>query len=183
MCAQQGGLPLLLFSMLTFIANAQLVEVPSQYLYTPDKAIHRETINGCTLTQWGGMDMGGMAGYPWMSTITCEDNKSFTDAGINMHGHLRFYLYRGSMEVNNRTVDVIGGAYWVDMGKRVNLKVSGSVYIVGAHFKLIDMPQVTLGSLFTFVFPTLILTYGSTAFDRRLSSPPLTTQRTNGCMM
>jgi len=166
-------------------SKANVVDVPSQFLYTTDKAINTKNINGCTLTQWGGMDMGGMAGYPWMSTIVCEDGKSFKDSGVNLHGHLRFYLYRGSMEVNKHTIDVIGGAYWVDMGKQVQLEVTGSVYVVGAHFNLVDVPEVTskntdspkLCLLISFaIFNTLLL------FERP-SSPHLIMPQTNGSMM
>jgi len=93
-----------------------------------------------------GMDAGGMAGYPWMSTIECAEGSEYVDHGSNLHGHVRFYLYKGKMEVNNKTLDLIGSAYWVDGGSEVNLRVSGSVYVIGAHF---DLQKGVPGSFFT----------------------------------
>ena len=67
------------------------------------------------------------------------------DHGVNLHGHLRFYLYQGKMEVNNKTLDLIGSAYWVDAGTQINLTIKGSVYIIGAHF---DLAQIS-NAIFT----------------------------------
>jgi hypothetical protein len=102
--------------------------------------------HGCTLTQWKGMDVGGMAGFPWMSTVECEEGAEYHAAGVNLHGHLRIYLYQGAMEVNNHTIDIIGGAYWVDAGRRLEVTIRGSAYIVGAHFSLAEVPEAFFSS-------------------------------------
>jgi len=94
----------------------------------------------------GGDGRGGMAGYPWISTIECEQGAEYTASGVNLHGHLRFYLYKGNMEVNNRTIDLIGGAYWVDAGRRLEVKIRGSAYVVGAHFLLSEVDEAMFTS-------------------------------------
>ena len=126
-----------LFGIILAVSTAITpTNVPIQFIYAKEKALLSETINGCTKTQWPGMDAGGMAGYPWMTTIECEEGSEYLDQGSNLHGHVRFYLYKGSMEVNGHTLDLIGSAYWADAGSDVRLRVNGSVYVIGAHFAL-----------------------------------------------
>ena len=68
------------------------------------------------------MDAGGMAGYPWCTSIECPEGATFEDSGVNLHGHIRFYLYAGNMTVNKYTIDIIGGAYWVDAGAHAEVQ-------------------------------------------------------------
>jgi len=45
------------------------------------------------------------------------------------------------MTVNKYTIDIIGGAYWVDAGAHAEVSVSGSVYILGSVYALAKIPE------------------------------------------
>jgi len=134
-----------LLSVLVHTASTA-TSVPAQYIYSPDNVASVQQTNGCKVSRWTGMDAGGMAGYPWCTTIECEDGEEYKDAGISLHGHVRFYLRSGSMTVNNYTIDIIGGAYWIDAGARAEVSIRGSVYILGAAFALVDLPATVFTS-------------------------------------
>merc|ERR1712086_317353 len=121
-------------------------KVPLQYIYRKELAASKETRDGCALMRWKGMDADGMAGYPWLTTVTCEAGSSYTASGVNLHGHVRLYLRAGKMTVNNHTLDVIGSAYWINTGARAEIVIEGSVYIVGAIFALADIPEAVFTS-------------------------------------
>lgn len=116
-----------LLSVLVHTASTA-TSVPAQYIYSPDNVASVQQTNGCKVSRWTGMDAGGMAGYPWCTTIECEDGEEYKDAGISLHGHVRFYLRSGSMTVNNYTIDIIGGAYWIDAGARAEVTPPVSVH-------------------------------------------------------
>lgn len=119
--------------------------VPTQYLYTHDKATTTYK-NGCTIRSWGGMDPDGMAGYPWCTTVECDPGATFQDAGVNLHGHIRFYLRGGHMNINGRDLDVIGSAYWLNAGAHAQVSISGAVYIVGAAYALVKVDPAIFSS-------------------------------------
>ena len=64
--------------------------------------------SGCTFNKWDGMDQNGVAGYPWITTIECPEDSSYTAEGVADMGHLRFYLRDGSFTANGKTMDLMG---------------------------------------------------------------------------
>ena len=109
-------------SVTVLSASRSPTVVPAQHIYGPDNVATVENSNGCNISRWTGMDVSGMNGYPWCTTISCDTTEEFEDFGVNLQGHIRLFLMSGSMVINNYTIDIIGGAYWIDAGTHAKVR-------------------------------------------------------------
>lgn len=68
-----------------------------------------------------------------MANIKCIDGTYKLD-GVNFGGPIQIWVEKGSMQANDRALDVIGSSIWVNVGKEVSLEVKNesSVWAVGA---------------------------------------------------
>ena len=109
---------------------------PSQYFYTEDGA-RNFTRQGCTLSEWVGIDPAGMAGYPWLTRVVCPRGTTYTASGTAVHGAVRIYLATGSLSVNGDAVTLMGSSFWANAGASVDVAISGGVaFVVGSRFEL-----------------------------------------------
>jgi len=136
---------------------ADTIKVPPQYFYNKSNVAHEEEKDGCVIRQWDGTDAHSVTGYPWITSIECKKDATFTDTGMNAHGQLMVYLRDGSLSVFGPTdaaliVDM-GSAVWIQEGIWIHMTLKGSAYIVGAYYELVNLPQALPSA--SYLAPTL----------------------------
>ena len=108
---------------------------------------HLGRVDGsCDVTTWAGTDPDGMSGYPSATLVRCNPGSSWSaDGMVNAAGHLRFYLWYGSMTVQRQdgstsTSKVPGSSFWVSGGTAVHAAFTGAFYVLGAPLVLVRAP-------------------------------------------
>jgi hypothetical protein len=122
------------------------------YDYTEDKAVLTQ-VSGCAVRSWKGRDPYGVVDRPWLAFVSCDQDSSFTQAGVNQHGSVKFVLVEGWLTVGGITISTMGEAVWLQMGVETRVEISGSCYIVGAKFELVISKSAQIMS--TYMAPTI----------------------------
>lgn len=127
-------------------ATTNGISVPAQYLYTNDTSVmFIDVASGCIVKQWDGLDPEGIAGHPWVTTVSCGDNKAFTHSGVASKGSLRFFLQRGVLNVNGESLFTMGDSFWTVQGSSYNFTIlSGFVYAVGCSMNFTEVENTTV---------------------------------------
>lgn len=77
-----------------------------------------------------------MVAPPWVSYVQCRRGFSHTWSGVASKGDFQVWLHEGRIVANGRSLKELGESTWVAAGAWLNLRVEGSVYVVGAKFEL-----------------------------------------------
>ena len=132
---------------------------PLQYFYADATASARVSLTSesrmdhlglvqglCNATMWKGRDPEGMSGHPSGALVRCEPGSFWNaDGMVNEDGHLRFYLWYGSMTVrledgSVRASRAPGSSFWVSGGTSIHATFSGAFYVVGSSLRLARVP-------------------------------------------
>ena len=110
---------------------------------------HLGNVDGaCEVTAWTGTDPDGISGYPSATLVRCDTDSGSSwnaDGMVNSAGHLRFYLWYGSMSVrdqdgNEHSSDIVGASMWFAAGTAIHVKITGAFYVVGSPLALVRAP-------------------------------------------
>ena len=87
----------------------------------------------------------GLYGYQYVTTINCSENSTYQMSGINNFGELNLinifgnditFTVNNSNHISNDQISNIGDYVWFSQGLRLDITVSGSVYLFGANTTL-----------------------------------------------
>lgn len=125
----------ILFSACVNLARG-LRSAPPEYFYIDQTASDMFEKDGCTVTEWKGVDPAALVGHPSMRAIDCPEGETFKDQGIVGTQHLRWYVRSGELHINEHKLSDPGDSYWAIQGAFVSFNLTGFSWIVGGDYVL-----------------------------------------------